>query len=134
MVLYRIVRPARQEVSYQGPPISQSRSLIMIFIPLMSLYDSLILLISPLILRDLRIQMVMKPTIMIIIRQPLSTLLTNPAGKILSNMAPIFGSILLHQPQQRLILFYRPWSLHQLRIQHLLPPMQTLNIRSIFEE
>ena len=64
----------------------------------MSIDDDLILLLSPLVLADVRVQVVV-PT--------LSALLADAARQLLSNEAPVFGAVFLDQSQNQLILQLR---------------------------
>ena len=64
----------------------------------MSIDDDLILLISPLVLADVRVQVVV-PT--------LSALLADAARQLLGDEAPVFGAVFLDQSQNQLILQLR---------------------------
>lgn len=64
---------------------------------------------------------------------PLSALLANPAWEAVSNLSPFLRAFLLHKDQHQLILFFTPRPFDQTRVEHFLPPMQTLNISPPFE-
>ena len=58
----------------------------------------------------------------------LSTLLTNSAWKVLSNLSPLFSSSLLDEFNHKLVLELSPRSLDELRVEDLLPSMQALDV------
>ena len=58
----------------------------------------------------------------------LSTLLTNSAWKMLSNLSPLFSSSLLDEFNHKLVLELSPRSLDELRVKDLLPSMQALDV------
>ena len=58
----------------------------------------------------------------------LSTLLTNSAWEMLSNLSPLFSSSLLDEFNHKLVLELSPRSLDELRVKDLLPSMQALDV------
>ena len=68
-----------------------------------------------------------------VIMPSLSALLTNPARKMLCNRSPFLRSLFLDQSQNKSIFLNTPRSLHKVRIQDFLPPMQALNISASIE-
>ena len=64
---------------------------------------------------------------------PLTALLADSTWEMRRDLAPGLSPVLLYTVHQDTILLFSPWTLDHLRIQHLLPSVQTLNIRTIFE-
>ena len=64
---------------------------------------------------------------------PLAALLAYPAREMRSDLAPSLGPVLLDTVHKDSILLLGPGPLHHLRIKNFLPPVQTLDIRTIFE-
>ena len=48
----------------------------------------------------------------------------------MGDVGPFHGTRGLHQGQDQLVLFAAPRSLHQRRVEHFLPPVETLDIRT----
>ena len=58
----------------------------------------------------------------------LSALLSDPSREVFSNRGPLLGTFFLHKSQDEGIFFDAPRPFDKVRIQHLLPPVQTLHI------
>lgn len=115
MILYSVICPSRQKTSYLGPLISILK---------MGLNYNIILLFSPLLLFNVRIQVIMPS---------LPTLFTDSSWECLGYVRPIFGSEFTHPLEQYLILFRGPRPLHQVRVKHFLPSMEALHITSVIK-
>ena len=59
---------------------------------------------------------------------PFSALFTDAAREELGDTRPVFGLLLRDQLQHQQVLRRRPGPLHQVGVQHLLPPVETLHI------
>lgn len=81
-------------------------------------------LLAPGGLLDLGIQVVVPP---------LAALLANAPGQVFRDERPLLRPVLLDQPDHHAVLFFRPRALHQLWIQHLLPPVQALHIGAAWQ-
>ena len=84
------------------------------FVPIlfMSLYDGLILLRSPLVLFDVRIQVIVPS---------FTTLLSDPSRQRLGNMAPIFCTELLDIFRQLLVFLDTPGTFDHRWVEYFLP-------------
>ena len=63
----------------------------------------------------------------------LTALLADSAWKVLSNLGPFLGTILLDKMQHHSIFFFSPGAFDQVRVENLLPPVETLNVGSAWE-
>ena len=70
----------------------------------MQLHDQQILIPGPLSLGDVRVKMIVPP---------LSALLSNATWKALSDLSPVFGSVLDDDRCQDLVFFFGPGSLRE---------------------
>jgi hypothetical protein len=128
MILDVIVGPAWEKFRDLRPPIPQL---------LVSFYDEHIFLLSPLVLFDIWIQVIVPPAIKLSslkVWLPFSALLTDSSGKCSGNLAPILWTIFINHFYQSLVLFIRPRSLYHSRIKYFLPPVQTLDVSATLEE
>ena len=75
--------------------------------------------LSPLVLLDIRVQVVVPP---------FSTLLSNPSWKCLGYIAPVFSSKFLHIFRQFSIFKTAPRPFDHERIKNLLPPVKALYV------
>lgn len=97
----------------------------LVTILLVSLYNFVILLFGPLVLLDIWVQMIVPS---------LTALLANSTWQGLSYVAPVFGSKHMHIFREFIVLLYTPRTFHHRRIQHFLPPVQTLHISPLMQE
>lgn len=91
----------------------------------MSLHDSDVFFFCPSLLFDVRIEVIMPS---------FSALFADSSVQILSNQRPILGTVLHHHLLDDFILFRSPRPFDQNRVKDLLPSVEALNVRSIFEE
>lgn len=110
MILDRIISSTFQYHCNLGP-----------FVALLSVRDEKdpLLFFAPDALLDLWVQMIMPS---------FSTLLANTARETVSNLSPFLRSFLLYKNEHKLIFFFAPGSFNQIRVQDLLPSVQTLDI------
>lgn len=78
-----------------------------------------LLFATPGILLDLWIQMVV-PTF--------TTLLSNTAGKVLCDLSPLHRAMDLDELQHEAVFLLSPRALDKKRVEHFLPPVETLHI------
>lgn len=90
----------------------------------MRLNDSPVFFLSPLVLFDVWVQMVVPS---------LPALLANPAWEGLGDVAPIFSPEFQDIFREFFILFLTPWPLDHGWIQNLLPTMQALHVSSLIQ-
>lgn len=88
---------------------------------LMKLEDELILFFCPFLISNGRVQMVVPS---------LSALFANAARQMASNETPIFRSVQIDHGDDDLILLGSPGSFGQVRVEYLLPSVQTLDVRT----
>jgi len=81
--------------------------------------NGLVFFCGPLVFLDVGVQVVVPP---------FTTLLSNSAWQCFCNITPILCPIFINIFREFLILFQPPWALYHRWIEHLLPPMQTLDI------
>lgn len=81
--------------------------------------ENQLLLETPGVLLDLGVQMVVPA---------LSALLSDPAREVLGDRGPLLCTFLLDEPQDEGVFFDAPGSLDEVRVQHLLPPVQALHV------
>ena len=62
-----------------------------------------------------------------------ATLLPDAAVEVLGNCGPLLRLVLIHELEEKQVFFFAPRALDQVRIQHLLPPVQTLNIGTLVQ-
>lgn len=115
MVLDCVVSPSWQQLCNLGPLIAPL---------LVCLVDDVILLVGPGTLLDGRVQVVMPS---------LPALLPDAPLQVLGDQGPSFGTVLLHQLDDLLILLFGPGSLHQLGIDDLVPPLLALDVVPVGE-
>lgn len=111
-----IVRAARQELCNLAPFVS---------VLLVRLNNCSVLLGSPLVLFDVRVQVVVPS---------LAALLTDTTGQRLRDVRPVLGAKPVHILGQLLVLLGAPGTLHHGRIEHLLPAMQALDVCALIKE
>ena len=111
-----VVSAARQELGNFAPLVA------VLFV---RLDDLAVLLGRPLVLLDVGVQVVVPA---------LAALLTNASRKSLSDVGPVLGAVLVHVLGQLGVLLSTPGSFHHGRVEHLLPSMQALNVRSLVQE
>jgi hypothetical protein len=83
------------------------------------LENLLVFLFSPTVFLDIRIQMVV-PTF--------TTLLTDATFQIMSNLRPVLSTVNFHLVHEVAVFLLCPWPLDHLRVENLLPAVQTLDI------
>lgn len=110
-----IVSPARQELCNFRPFISKL---------LVKSDNGYVLLRSPFILLNVRVQVIVPP---------FATLLSYSPWESLCNVAPILSTVFCNIFREFLILFLAPGSFNHRRIEHFLPPMKTLDISPLVE-
>lgn len=116
MVLDRIVGATRQQFGYLCPLITPLQ---------VRLVDDVVLLFRPRGFLDVGIQVIVPP---------LPTLLTDTTAKMSCDECPLFGAIFGDQLDHFVVLLFRPGSLDEVRINHLCPPLLTLDVGAIFEK
>ena len=97
--------------------------------------DNQVFLLSPFVLLDLWIQVVV-PSMnceFCVGVLPLSALLSDSAGKSLGDLAPVAGPELMHFALQGFVLFVRPRAFGHGWVQHLLPAVEALDVRAVLE-
>lgn len=110
MILDRVVCPSIEHFGDLRPLITHA--------PVVQ-EEQPLLFIAPLGLLDLRVQMIVPA---------LPALLAYPSGEVLCNLSPLRRSVGAHQLDDQPVLLFSPRALHQTWIEHLLPPMQALNV------
>lgn len=105
-----IVGPARKIPRDLTPLVSE------VGVPL---DNGLVFLKGPLVLFDVRVEVVVPP---------FATLLANSPRKSLSDIAPILGPELIHIFREFLILFLGPRTLDHRWVEYLLPPVEALDV------
>lgn len=79
---------------------------------------------APLVLLDARVQVVVPP---------LATLFANASREVMGDMGPFLSAIRLNQREHQLVFVLGPGTLHQLRVKHLLPTVEALDISAPLE-
>ena len=115
VVLYVVVGASGEVFRYLGPAVP---------ILEVELEDARILLLSPSILLDIGVQMVVPA---------LPALLADAARQVLSNLAPVLSAALLHLVDQLAILLFCPRPFHHFGVEHFLPSVEALHIRAGLE-
>lgn len=110
-----VVSSSWEKFAYQSPPVAVN--------PL-GLDKGHVFLLCPLVFLDIWIEVVVPS---------LATLFAYPAFEVLGDFRPVLGPFHGHQLSELLVLLVSPHAFDQLRIQYLLPSMQTLDIRAIFK-
>jgi len=64
---------------------------------------------------------------------PFTALFADSPRKMGSDLTPGLGTVLLDTLHEDTILFFSPRALYHLWVEHLLPPMETLNVCAVFE-
>lgn len=125
MVLNVVISAPRQVLGYLRPSVAQF---------LMSLDDEHIFLLGPLVLFDVRVQVVV-PSVLIINKWlPFPALLADSSRESGGDLAPVHGSVFPHHCDQRVVLFIGPRSLDHCRIKDFLPSVQALHIGATLEK
>ena len=125
MVLNVVISAPRQVLGDLRPSVAQF---------LMSLNDEHIFLLRPLVLLDVRIQVVV-PSVLIIKKWlPFPALLANPSREGGGDLTPVHGSVFPHHCHQGVVLFIGPRSLDHCRIKDFLPSVQALHIGATLEK
>lgn len=84
----------------------------------------MVFFLGPPILLDVWVQVVVPA---------LSALLPNSALQVVSDLAPVLGAIHFDLLNQHAIFLFRPRTLNHFRIKHLLPSVQTLDVRATLQ-
>jgi hypothetical protein len=125
VVLNVVVSAPRQVLGDLRPSVAQF---------LMSLDDEHIFLLSPLVLLDVRVQVVV-PSVLIINKWlPFPALLAYPSREGGGDLTPVHRSVFPHHCHECVVLFISPGSLDHCRIEDFLPPMQALHIGATLEK
>ena len=125
MVLNVVISAPRQVLCNLRPTVAKF---------FMSLDDEHIFFLSPLVLLDVRVQVVV-PSVLIINKWlPFPALLADSSRESCGDLTPVHGSIFPHHCHQCVVLFLGPWSLNHRRIEDFLPSVQTLHISATLEK
>ena len=125
MVLNVVISASRQVLCDLRPSVAQF---------LMSLDDEHIFLLRPLVLLDVRVQVVV-PSVLIINKWlPFPALLADPSREGGRNLTPVHGSVFPHHRHKCVVLFLSPRSLDHCRIKDFLPSVQALHIGATLEK
>mmetsp|Transcript_3158 Transcript_3158/g.9795 ORF Transcript_3158/g.9795 Transcript_3158/m.9795 type:complete len:215 (-) Transcript_3158:225-869(-) len=116
VVLDGVVRAPRQQLGDLRPLVA---------VRLVRFHENAVLLLAPAVALDVRVEVVVPA---------LAALLANAARQVTRNHAPLLGAMLQHQAQDLVVLLLRPRPLDEVRVEHLLPAVQALNIGAVGEE
>lgn len=57
-----------------------------------------------------------------------SALLSDPSRQVVGDLSPLLRSMSSNQLKNQAVFFRRPWSLHQIWVEHLLPAVEALDV------
>ena len=112
VVLDVVVGAARQVLGDLRPPVAVLE---------MKFQNSLVLLFRPSVLLDVRVQVVVPP---------LTALLADASGQVLSNLAPVLRTLLLDLVDQLTVFLLGPGAFDEGRVEDFLPTVEALHVRA----
>lgn len=129
MVLDVVISSAREIPSNLGPSVTKFP---------VRINDKTIFFFGPLVLFDVRIQMIVPSKIKYIYPVrcylPLSALLANPTWKGRSYLTPVLGPVLLNHVNKHLVLLIGPGPFDHCWVKNLLPSVKALDISAVVKE
>ena len=116
MVFDRIVGSSGQKLANQSPSVAKS---------CVSVDYGLVFLLSPPLLLYIGVEVVVVA---------FAALFANPAREVFGYCGPILGPVFADKFDEDVIVFLGPGTLYQLRVEDLLPTVETLDVGAFVEE